>query len=92
MKHCSGGTLLAVVACIASVSCGCGGGRESPKFPIRVVMSAQVYTFLPVILAPALGYYDEEELAVQIENVQSASRAVQALSGGSADVSAGTFG
>jgi NitT/TauT family transport system substrate-binding protein len=55
-------------------------------------MSAQVYGSLPVILAQQLGYYDQEGLAVQIEHVQSNSKAVHALAGGSADVSTGNFG
>ena len=55
-------------------------------------MSAQVYGALPVILAQPLGYYDDEGLAVQIEHVQSNTKAVHALAGGSADVSTGNFG
>jgi NitT/TauT family transport system substrate-binding protein len=46
---------------------------------------------MPVILAQSLGYYEEEGLAVHIENVQSNTKAAHALVGGSADVSTGTF-
>jgi NitT/TauT family transport system substrate-binding protein len=54
-------------------------------------MSSQVYTQMPLILAQSLGYFDEEGLAVHIENIQSNTRAVHALIGGSADVSTGSF-
>jgi len=72
---------------------GCGAGRnKSPqKTPVRLVMSSQVYTQMPLILAQSLGYFDEEGLAVHIENIQSNTRAVHALIGGSADVSTGSF-
>jgi NitT/TauT family transport system substrate-binding protein len=53
-------------------------------------MSSQIYAQMPVVLAQGLGYYDEEGLDVTIENVHSNTKAVHALSGGSADVSTGT--
>jgi NitT/TauT family transport system substrate-binding protein len=71
---------------------GCGGGRnKSEKTPVRLVMSSQIYTLLPVILAQSLAYYEEEGLAVHIEDIQSNTRAVHALIGGSAEVSTGTL-
>jgi NitT/TauT family transport system substrate-binding protein len=55
-------------------------------------MSSNIFGAMPVILAPALGYYDDEGLDIQIENIQSNTKAVHALVGGSADVSTGTLG
>jgi len=92
MTNRSRGAIISV-AVLVGMSCGCGGARESSaKLPVRLVMSSQVYAQMPVILAPALGYYDDESLDVQIENIQSNTKAVHALVGGSADVSTGSLG
>ena len=81
--------LIALFACLSGI---CSGARGiSGKVPVRLVMSSQVYTLMPLILAQSLGYYDEEGLAVHIENLQSNTNAVRALVGGSADVSTGTL-
>jgi hypothetical protein len=68
----------------------CGRVAETPgKLPLRLVMSSQVYALLPVVVAESLGYYEAEGLAVEIQNVESNTMAVHALSGGSADVATG---
>lgn len=79
--------LIAFLACLLE---GCNGAR-AVKAPVRLVMSSQVYGLMPLILAQSLGYYDEEGLAVHIENLQSNTNPVRALVGGSADVSTGTL-
>jgi NitT/TauT family transport system substrate-binding protein len=47
--------------------------------------------YLPVFLAEALGLYRQEGLSVTIDDFSSASKVMQALLGGSADVGAGSF-
>jgi len=84
--------LVLLIASFACVLNSCGVARnKSAKIPVRLAMSSQIYTQMPAILAQSLGYYDEEGLAVHIENMQSNTRAVHALIGGSADVSTGSF-
>lgn len=80
-----------VIATATLVLCGCRTSREhSAKRLIRLVMSTN-YPSMPVVLAPVLGFYDDESLDVQIEHQQNNARAVHALAGGSADVSTGSF-
>ena len=87
------GVAALIIALLMHVLSGCGGGRHAAdKLPVRLVMSAQIYGALPVIIAQAVGNFDAEGLAVDIENVQSNTKAVHALAGGSADVSTGNFG
>ena len=82
-----------VIALLACPLCNCGQWRDPEgKIPVRIVTSSQVYGALPVVIAQTLGYYDEEGLEVRIESVQSNTKAVHALAGGSADVSTGNFG
>jgi NMT1/THI5 like len=85
---------LVIVLVVASLTCvlnGCGARDRSVKRRVRLAMSSQVYTLMPVIVAQSLRYYDEEGVTVHIENVQSNTKTAHALVGGSADVSTGTF-
>lgn len=47
--------------------------------------------YLPHILASELGFYEQNELTLQSENLAGGSKAMRALLGGSADVVAGYF-
>lgn len=52
--------------------------------------SAQLY-FLPVVLADRLGYFAREGLKVTMIDAGSGAKGLQALMGGGADVTAGSF-
>src|SRR5581483_2361767 len=67
--------VILLIASLASVSNGCGARNKSAKTPVHLVMSSQVYSQTPVILAQALGYFEAESLTVRIENIQSNSKA-----------------
>ncbi len=51
---------------------------------------AQIY-FLPVVLAKYLGYFDDAGVDVELQHFNAGSRALQAVTGGSADIVAGAY-
>jgi len=58
---------------------------------VRVAVPSTPITYLPIYLARELGYYQEQSLDVAIEEVPGGSKALQALLGGSVDVTASFF-
>jgi len=67
---------------------GCGG--KSSRTPVRIaIVGAGAQTiYMPIALAQALGYYEQEGLDVSFENLPSSAKTMQALVGGSVDVAA----
>lgn len=63
---------------------------EKPKVAIAVGGKSSLY-YLPLSLAERLGYFKEEGLEVEISDFAGGSKALQAMLGGSADVTAGGF-
>ena len=65
---------------------GCGGKPAGIRVRIANVGNGLQTFCLPVSLAATLGYYKEEGLDAQLENLASSAKAMQALAGGSVDV------
>ena len=67
-----------------------GCGTKSSLQTVRIANPGPglVPWCLPVALAHSLGYYQEAGLAVELESLPSAGKALQALVGGSVDVAA----
>jgi NitT/TauT family transport system substrate-binding protein len=63
---------------------------EQAKVTIAVGGKAALY-YLPLTLAERLGYFQGEGLRVEIADFAGGSKALQAMLGGSADVTAGGF-
>ena len=57
---------------------------------VRIALSRDAITWLPVHLAQALGYYREAGLALTFTDVAGLSKGMEALLGGSVDVAAST--
>jgi NitT/TauT family transport system substrate-binding protein len=72
-------------------SCGTSPKVRSPVHPVRIALVDVPLAYLPAILADSLGFYKQEGLAATIEHFASASKVMQSLLGGSADVAAGTY-
>lgn len=70
---------------------GCGSRPEVPKVRIANLGTGLQIGGLPITLAQALGHYREEGLDVEIENLPSAAKGLQALLGGSVDVGSVPF-
>lgn len=70
---------------------GCGARKEHTHLiPVRLVVGLGI-AFLPVHLAHQLGFYQQEGLAVTLEDAPSTTKTTQALLGGSADVAGGLY-
>ena len=65
---------------------GCGGKPDRPHVRIANVGTGLQTWCMPISLAQTLGYYKEEGVDVELENVPSVVKALQAMMGGSADV------
>ena len=65
-----------------------GGPPSNPE--VRVAVSSDAITLLPVHLAQTLGFYRQEGLAVSLTEIKSASKTLDALHDGSANVALGT--
>src|SRR5664279_6560559 len=63
---------------------------EKPKLTIAVGGKTLLY-YLPLTIAETQGYFKAEGLDVTIADFAGGSRALQALIGGSADVTSGAF-
>ncbi len=82
--------LSASVAALALPSIGRSQAVEKPKLTIAVGGKNLLY-YLPLTIAETQGYFKAEGLDVTIADFAGGSRALQALVGGSADVTSGAF-
>lgn len=76
---------LLLVVCLTS----CHQTKTGKAREIRVALSRDGITWLPVRLANTLGYFKEENLKVSTSDVSGLSKATEALLGGSVDIAAG---
>lgn len=76
---------LVLVVCLA----GCQRSKNVEAREIRVALSRDGITWLPVRLANTLGYFGERNLKVSTSDVAGLSKATEALLGGSVDIAAG---
>ncbi|MGD1071111.1 MAG: ABC transporter substrate-binding protein [Bryobacteraceae bacterium] len=65
-------------------------GAEASAPQVRVAVSSDAITLLPVHLAQTLGFYQQEGLAVTLTPIASASKTLDALHDGSVNVALGT--
>jgi len=71
---------------------GCGGHRGPAEKPtVRLAVTRGSFLFIPVYLAQSLGYYDQEGIAVSLQEMSGAPKSMQSLLGGSSDVGSGGF-
>src|SRR5262245_10271189 len=63
---------------------------EMPKLRLAVGGKSAVF-YLPLSVTERLGYFKDAGLDLEIADVQSGARALQALVGGSAEIGVGTF-
>jgi NitT/TauT family transport system substrate-binding protein len=83
---------LAALGAVVLVAACTGRRGGSQLVHVRVAVGGQAQLiYLPTTLARELGYYQDEGLDVDIEDLQGGSKALQALIGGSADVVSGFY-
>jgi NitT/TauT family transport system substrate-binding protein len=78
----------ALVAATASAALADG---KPEKTDIKIAFASTGITYLPAIMAKALGYYDEAGLNVTVAAFSGGSKALQAMMGGSADIVSGAY-
>src|SRR4051812_16845164 len=77
---------------ICGLLAGCRSDGEFAEKPaIRLATTGGSLLYMPVYLAKALGFYEQEGVSVVIDEFASAPRSMQSLVGGSSDVAAGGF-
>jgi len=81
-----------VLAITLVVSCGRRDREAGHLADVRLAVGGQnQLIYLPTTLARELGFYHDEGLNVEIEDLQGGAKALQALIGGSADVVSGFY-
>jgi NitT/TauT family transport system substrate-binding protein len=80
-----------VLALITSALVSSTQADAPPSAPqVRVAVSSDAITLLPVQLAQTLGYFQQEGLAVTLTEIRSLTKTLDALQDGSVDVALGT--
>ncbi|MUK01234.1 PhnD/SsuA/transferrin family substrate-binding protein [Vibrio cholerae] len=69
---------------------GSGDGGEGEKVVIGIG-GQTLLTYLPTTLADELGYFEEEGLDVDLQDLQGGSKALTAMIGGSTEVTSGYY-
>src|SRR5262249_57744724 len=89
MKH----ALSAVIAVAAAALMSPASAQDKPEMPkVRLAVGGKSAVFyLPLSITERLGYFRDAGLEVEIADVQSGARALQALVGGSAEGGVGPF-
>lgn len=81
---------LALASALLSRAAHAEGALEKPHVQIAVGSKVGLF-FLPTMVADYLGYYKAEGLDVEIVDLGSGGKALQALVGGSVDVTSGAY-
>lgn len=80
-----------ILVWMISAVVGAAQAAEPSSIPqVRVAVSSDAITLLPVQLAQTLGYYQQEGLAVTLTEVRSLIKTLEALQDGSVEVALGT--
>jgi NitT/TauT family transport system substrate-binding protein len=88
LKRVSG---ILVLLCALTLSASAAAGKPEKADVVIAVGGISGMYYLPLALADRLGYFKDEGLNVEIADFAGGSKALQAMMGGSADVTAGGF-
>lgn len=78
------------VLLICCLFAGCGE-KPATRVTVRLALARSPFTYLPVYLADALGYFNQEDLDVAFQEFPGGAKAVESVVSGSADVAASFF-
>ena len=82
---------LCLVLIVAASAARCGGADKRGNH-VRIAIGGQnQLIYLPTTLADQLGFYRDEGLDVELQDMAGGSKALEALLGGSADVVSGFY-
>lgn len=81
---------LLIIAATAAILQSCAGaGVDTSPREVRIALSRDAITWLPVHLAQSLGYLRDEGVTLTVSDVAGMSKGAEALVGGSVDVTGG---
>jgi NitT/TauT family transport system substrate-binding protein len=81
-----------IVMAVAMILAGCGGWHTEIIAPeIRVALPNDWITWLPVEIAESRGFFAQEAVRVSIAETNGLGKGMEALLGGSVDITAGTL-
>lgn len=83
-------SIVCAMAFVGSSNAGSVANVEKPRLHIGVG-SKNGFFFLPTMVAEGLGYYKDEGLSVDIVDLGSGGKALEALVGGSVDMISGAY-
>lgn len=90
-RHATASRSMLVVCLVFLVSCARSSGPDGRPH-VRIAIGGQnQLIYLPTTLAQELGFYREEGLDVELQDMAGGSKALEALIGGSADVVSGFY-
>ncbi|AOB32002.1 myristoyl transferase [Bordetella sp. H567] len=87
-------TLLAVALSAAAMICGTAAAQSKTppeKKEVHIGAASTGITYLPVIIAKQLGYFRDEGIDATIAAFSGGSKALEAMLGGSTDMTAGAY-
>ncbi|MFJ7205845.1 ABC transporter substrate-binding protein [Streptomyces sp. NPDC098789] len=85
---------LALAGLLTLVLGGCGSAADAGGARTKVTIGIggqPLLPYLPTTLAQQLGFYEDEGLDVELQDLKSGSKALQAMQGGSVDVASGYY-
>lgn len=86
------GALAVVSVCAACAIAACACHDSASTSHVRIAIGGQTQLiYLPTTLAQELGFYRDEGLDVELQDMAGGSKALEALLGGSADVVSGFY-
>ncbi len=81
---------LLLAAAVTPVRAASAAGLEKPR--IRLAIGGKVgFFYLPVSVAEGLGYFKDEGLDIEFSDFAGGAKSLQALVGGSADITSGAY-
>ncbi|MBL8210502.1 MAG: ABC transporter substrate-binding protein [Bryobacterales bacterium] len=78
-----------VPALLAPLVAGCP--NRNARGSIRSAAPFASVSYLPILFARSLGYFDQEGLAVETEDLSSVTKVMESLVGGSIEIAGGTY-
>ena len=80
------------VSCVPMALATCGGRKDSGLRQVRIAIGGQnQMVYLPTTLAQELGFYHDEGIDAELQDLAGGAKALQALVGGSADIVSGFY-
>lgn len=82
---------LAIIIVLLSTVTGCGSGDRYRQQPVRIGVTRGSYVNLPIYVASSAGCLERQGVVARIEEMDGASKSLQALLGGSIDVASAGY-